>query len=98
MKLLLAILFLVVLVGVIVFVLRRRPADTGYRRRFENRYRRDPSGDAAASAPMFIPGVFTTGSEVSGSHHHALGQPVDCGVHGGHTDGGATSCGTDGGN
>jgi hypothetical protein len=93
MKLMLAILFLAALVVAIALAVRRGSPDTGYRRRFENRYRRDTSGDTGTPVPMFVAGLGD-----SGTHYPAHGHSHDCGAHVGHSDGGAASCGDGGSN
>jgi len=71
--------------------------DVGYRRRFENRYRRDPSTDAATPAPLFIPGSLP-GTSDHGAYHPVQDHAIDCGVSVAHVDGGAGHCGDGGGN
>ena len=96
MNLLLVILFLAVLVGVIVLAIRRGSDDGGYRRRFENRYRRDASGDDRVEAPAFLPvAIMPIGPDSGSNHSHA--HTVDCGAHAAHVDGGAAGCGHGGG-
>ena len=93
MKLLLAILFLVALAVVVVLSMRRGSGDVPYRRRFDNRHRRDPADATANDSGVYVP-LFMAGATDHGAQSHAHGQ-ADCGASAGHVDGGA---GCDGGN
>jgi hypothetical protein len=91
MKTLLTLLVLVVVVVLIAHVLRRGARDGGYRRRFENRYRRDARTDPGSQAPVFIFGLGDSGAgHQPQSPAHGTG---DCGAHASHSDGGASGCG-----
>lgn len=87
MKLLLVILFVAVLVGVIAHARRRGSVHGGYRRRFENRYGHDASGDSGIPTTVFM-----TGFGSADSHQAAHGHSHDCGTHAAHSDGGS-GCG-----
>jgi hypothetical protein len=90
MNLVLIILCGIAVLALCVFVARRHTDGGGYRRRFENRYRRDATSDAAA--PMIWVPTLGSGGE-TGEHHHAPGADAHCGAG---SDGGAPGCG-DGG-
>jgi hypothetical protein len=89
MKLLLGLLVLAFVVALVAAVLRRGARHSGYRRRFENVYRRDSAADTGPQSPLFIAGL-GDGGAYHPSHGHG---GVDCGAHGGHADGGASGCG-----
>jgi len=82
MKMLLAFLVLTAVV-LCAYVLRRGAGAGGYRRRFENAYRRDDRESVPVPGVMFITGPGDAGTH----HHHATGH--DCGFS---TDGGSAGC------